>query len=178
MENIIYINNINSIFKNNIFNNKINMDPTKEIISSLKFIGKLQRGDKINTKFMYRQPDGILTRLSRTFINHDNRNNALLFVQRVISSSFEIINNYSKSDKESDKILCINIINDLKQARNGLDHLKDTYSEDLKFKCDMETLLQEIDAKFNDLHYVTNNFTNIELNNDSTNQFTTDSNIE
>ncbi len=48
------------------------MDATNEVISSLKFIGKLKKGDKINTKFMYTQPDGVWTRFSRTFINQDD----------------------------------------------------------------------------------------------------------
>lgn len=123
------------------------MESNKEVISSLKFIGKLQKGDKINTKFMYRQPDGVATRISRTLINHDNRHNALNFVQRTISNAFEIMSTYLKSDKQSDKTMCSHIAADLKFAKIGLEHLKDTYSEDLKFCCDMETLLQDIDSK-------------------------------
>lgn len=132
-----------------------NMEPTKEVISSLKFIGQLQKGDKINTKFMYRQPDGLMTRISRTLINHDNRHNALAFVQRTISCAFEVITSYLRSEKNSDITLCMNVVNDLKQAKIGLLHLKDTYSEDLKFRCDMETLLEDIDAKLGELKLTT-----------------------
>ena len=54
------------------------------IISRLKFIGKVQKGDKINVKYMFIQPDGIFTRISRSLINHDNRNNTLNFVCKLI----------------------------------------------------------------------------------------------
>jgi hypothetical protein len=127
------------------------MEPTKEVISNLKFIGQLQKGDKINTKFMYRQPDGITTRIYRTLINYDNRQNALMFVQRTIDNAFDVISNYLGSEKMTNKTLCINVVKDLKQARIGLLHLQDTYSEDLKFRCDMETLLEGIDAKLDEL---------------------------
>lgn len=123
------------------------MEPTKVVISNLKFIGQLQKGDKMNTKFMYRQPDGLVTRLSRTFINYDNRQNALTFIQQTTTAAFKVIVSLAKSDQLADRTMCINMMQDLKQARVGIMHLKDTYSEDLKFKCDMETLLQEIDAQ-------------------------------
>lgn len=125
----------------------VKMESTKEVISSLKFIGQLEKGDKINTKFMYRQPDGLRTRISRTFINYDNRYNTLSFVHRTINNAFEVLGNYERSNKPSDKAMCVHIVDDLKQAKIGLMHLKDTYSEDLKFKCDMDTLLQVIDSK-------------------------------
>ena len=94
------------------------MESGKEIISSLKFIGKLQKGDKINTKFMYRQPDGLPTRISRTFINQDNRHNTINFIQN---------------------------------SREGLVNLKETYACDLKFCCDMDTILQTIHSKLKEV---------------------------
>ena len=122
------------------------MDSTKEVISSLKFIGKLQKGDKINTKFMFRQQDGFFTKLSRTFINNDNRQNTLSFIQKIINSSLDVFMYYENSNKVSDKGMCINILEDLKQAKNGLQNLKHTYSDDLKFNCDIDTMIQIIDS--------------------------------
>ena len=120
------------------------MDTTKEVISSLKFIGQLQKGDKINTKFMFRQQDGFFTKISRTFINSDNRQNALTFIQRIINSSLDVFMYYENSTKVADKGMCINILDDLKQAKVGLENIKYTYSEDLKFKCDIDTMLQNM----------------------------------
>ena len=37
------------------------MECNKEIISSLKFIGRIQTGEKINVRFMFLQPSNIIT---------------------------------------------------------------------------------------------------------------------
>ena len=129
----------------------VKMDSNKEVISNLKFIGKLKKGDKINTKFMYVQPDGITTRISRTFINYDNRNNALHFVDKTVNDAIKLIELYSDSNKMLEKKMCRHLVDDLKASKVGLVNLKETYSEDLKFKCDMETILQSIDSKLSEM---------------------------
>ena len=123
------------------------MESDKEVISRLKFIGKIQKGEKINVKYMFVQPEGIATRISRTLINQDNRQNTLNFVRSTIYRVFEIIRSYSSSNTESKRHICIHIIKDLQQSTNGLVNLKDTYLSDIKFCCDIDTILQEINAK-------------------------------
>jgi hypothetical protein len=122
------------------------MELNKETISRLKFIGKIQIGDKVNLKSMYIQPDGLITQLLRS-INQDNRSKTLIFLQDTISKTFEILKCYENSTKNSDLIMCANIISDLKNSKNGLNNLKETYTLDIKFVCDLDTLLQTIDAK-------------------------------
>ena len=124
------------------------MDCNKETISRLKFIGKIQIGDKVNLKSMYIQPDGLVTQLLRS-INQDNRNKTLIFLQDTISKTFEILKCYEKSIKTSDQIMCSNLILDLKNSKMGINNLKETYTLDIKFVCDLDTLLQTIDAKLN-----------------------------
>ena len=41
----------------------------------------------------------------------------------------------------------MNIVNDLKSSKNGLQNLKETYNNDIKFMCDIDVLIQIIDAK-------------------------------
>ena len=65
------------------------MDINKETISRLKFIGKIQIGDKVNLRYMYIQPDGLLTQISRSLLQ-DNRNKTLSFLQDTINKTFEI----------------------------------------------------------------------------------------
>jgi hypothetical protein len=123
------------------------MESDKEVISRLKFIGKVQKGEKINVKYMFVQPKGLTTKISRTLISQDNRSNTLNFITETISRTFEILSIYLISQKESQKNICIHVINDLKQSKNGLINIKDTYLDDIKFTCDIDTLLQEIDSK-------------------------------
>ena len=126
------------------------MDINKETISRLKFIGKIQIGDKVNLRYMYIQPDGLLTQISRSLLQ-DNRNKTLSFLQDTINKTFEILKCYERTKKNSDKIMCLNLINDLKNSKNGLNNLKETYATDIKFICDLDTLLQTIDAKLTEL---------------------------
>jgi hypothetical protein len=125
------------------------MDNNKETISRLKFIGKIQIGEKVNLKYMYIQNDGIITQLSR-IIFQDNRSKTLTFLQDTINKSFEIIKCYQKSKKQSDKIMCTNLVEDLRNCKCGLVNLKETYTQDIKFCCDIDTLLQMIEAKLSE----------------------------
>ena len=125
------------------------MDNNKETISRVKFIGKIQIGEKVNLKYMYIQNDGIITQLSR-IIFQDNRSKTLTFLQDTINKSFEIIKCYQKSKKQSEKIMCANLVEDLKNSKLGLINLKETYTDDIKFCCDIDTLLQMIEAKLSE----------------------------
>jgi hypothetical protein len=138
------------------------MESDKEVISRLKFIGKIQKGEKINVKYMFVQPEGIATRISRTLINQCNRQNTLNFVRNTVKRSFEIVSTYMESKIDSQKHICAHIINDLKQSQKGISNIKSTYIDDLKVCCDLDTLLQEIDAFLSGLHVKENT----ELNNE------------
>ena len=149
-------NVIISVFKDTSKFNINSMESDKEVMSRLKFIGKVQKGEKINVKYMFVQPEGIATRISRTLINQDNRNNTLNFVRSTITRTFEIITSYSSSNKESHRHISLHIIKDLQQCKTGLLNLKDTYLSDIKFTCDIDTLLQEIDAKLCEIEPIEN----------------------
>jgi hypothetical protein len=122
------------------------MESHKEVISRLKFICKLQKGEKINVKFMYVQQEGMQTQFARMFFQ-DNRNKTLSFVLDTINKAFELILYFERSDKISERIMCGNLIDDLKKSKIGLANLKETYNTDVKFCCDIDTLIQMIDAK-------------------------------
>jgi len=136
------------------------MDTKQEVTSKLKFIGKLKKGEKINTKHMYVQPDGLGTSFSRTFLYQDNRGNALSLVQETISRAFELLTTYERSKVDSDKVHFDLLVADLRNATIGLANLKVTYIDDTKFCCDMDTLLEHIHAKL--VHFPTNKFTDVD----------------
>ena len=71
----------------------ISMENNEEIIARLKFISHIQKEEKINVRYVNRQPNNLLTKLSRTLLYRDNRMNALKFIKDVITRSFEIIEN-------------------------------------------------------------------------------------
>lgn len=128
----------------------MDINANKDLISKLKFIGKIQIGDKVSVKNMAIQPDGYFTQFSRSILQ-DNRNKTLVFLQDTFFKTFELLRCYEKSKKKSDKLICINIINDLKSSKNGLLNLKETYIDDIKFSCDIDVLIQIIDAKLSEI---------------------------
>lgn len=127
---------------------KINkMDTYQEIISRLKFIGKINKGEKINTKQLYVQPGGLLTTISRTFWYQDNRINAINFISETVKYSFDLLNNYDNSELIAQKELAKLLVNDLRKVIQGLEHLKCTYNIDTKFCCDIDTIIEDIKSK-------------------------------
>lgn len=127
------------------------MESTDEVISKIKMIGKINPDDKIAVKGMYIQKKGLLTTVSRTLINHDNRENTMTFLSSTIKKGFEILGTYhttyTTEKKGSDRIMFVNLLADMKNARIGLFNLKATYEGDIMFCCKLETLIQEMDAK-------------------------------
>lgn len=137
---------LNFVKEKNLY--KINrMDSYQEIISRLKFIGMIKKGEKINTKQMYVQQEGIATTISRTFWAQDNRINTINFIHETIKFSFELLNNYSRSENGPEQELAKHLVNDLRQVNHGLENLKHTYILDTKFCCDIDTLIEDIKAK-------------------------------
>lgn len=126
------------------------MNENKETISKLKFIGKIQIGEKIDIKNMYLEPDSIITQITRTVLQN-NRNKTLVFIHDTISKSFEILHCYQKSKKKSEQLMCVYLIEDLKNSKSGLNNIKKTYEKDAKFCCDIDTLLQMIEAKLSEI---------------------------
>ena len=123
-------------------------ETTDEIISRLKFIGLIQKDEKINVRNVNKQPNTFFTRISRTLISPDNRWNTLKFVRDVISRSFEII---EKTLSDGNTITTQGVVNDLVKARQGIANLKYTYSDDTKFCCDMDVTIQNIEIKIGNL---------------------------
>lgn len=122
-----------------------------EIIPRIKFIGKIQKGEKMNVKHMQVQPDSILTKISRSFIHTDTRSNTYTFVNYSIKKGFEILYQHLGSEKPFDRILCINLMNDLRNCKEGLQNIRETYIEDLMFCCKIDALIEETDARINDV---------------------------
>ena len=129
------------------------MDSSQETISRLKFIGRINKGEKINTRHIYTQPYGFVTSISRMFVYQDNRGNTLNFCHTTITRSFELLTSFDLSTKNSDKILYINLLKDLQQAISGLINLKHTYITDTKLCCDLDTLLECIKSNKHVMKY-------------------------
>jgi hypothetical protein len=127
------------------------MEFNDDTISKLKFIGKIQKGEKINVKHMFIQPEGLATRISRSFINLDSRGNTLSLVKATITQSFNILYSFLSNGTFSHRNICVHIIDDIKKSKEGIKNLKLTYSSDIMLCCQLDCVIQEIDAKIAEL---------------------------
>uniref|UniRef100_A0A6C0KV56 Uncharacterized protein n=1 Tax=viral metagenome TaxID=1070528 RepID=A0A6C0KV56_9ZZZZ len=133
------------------FKHTVTMDATtSDVLSKLKFIGKIQKGEKINVKYLYVQPSNWFTRLSRTFYMTDNRMNAYNFIETTIGRCFEIITVNKQTKTSTSFKLVENILADIKDAIIGIQNFKDTYSYDVMFCCKLDTLIDSIRFRIND----------------------------
>jgi len=122
-----------------------------DILSKLKFIGKIKKEEKICVKNMTVQQNNIFTKLSRSFIIVDSRENTLNFLSHTIKRSFELLSLHMTGKTLFDKSMTEHIMIDLENSKQGLSNLKSTYVNDLMFCCKIDTLIQEIDARLEEL---------------------------
>ncbi len=126
------------------------MDDTSEVISRLKFLAKINKGEKINTRHgshLSVQPDGILTSISRSFFNTDNRDNAITFIVHAFKRGFELMEKFASSMTTYDKAMTANLHHDIYNSLAGLENLKATYATDVMFCCKIDTIIQETVAR-------------------------------
>ena len=146
----IFLFGINHFKNIQVYNqtDPIAMENNEEVISRLKFIGHIEKEEKINIRQCSRQPNNIFTKLSRTLIYPDNRTNSLKFIKDVILRSFEIIENLIHNHYI---LTCKSMITDLVKAKQGMLNLKYTYNDDTKFCCDMDVLIEQVTSKITHL---------------------------
>lgn len=121
-----------------------------DIIPRIKFIGKIQKGEKMNVKHMQVLQDSLITKIIRSFVHTDTRANTFTFINTSIRKGFEILSMHLDNERQFDRTLCQNLITDLRQCKNGMQNVKDTYIEDLMFCCKMDALMEETDARIHD----------------------------
>ena len=127
------------------------MDVNDEVISRLKFINKINPGEKISVKGMYIQSDSWVPSIARSVFTHDSRETTMNFLNTAIKKGFDLLKmyheNFSKdASKTFDRTMFNNILSDLCLSKRGLNNLKKTYESDRMFCCKLDTLTQEIDA--------------------------------
>ena len=122
-----------------------------DIIPRIKFIGKIQKGEKMNVKHMQVHPDSIITKIMRSFVHTDTRANTFTFINASIKKGFDILSMHLDNDRQFDRTLCQNLVADLRQCKAGMQNVKDTYIEDLMFCCKMDALMEETEARIHDI---------------------------
>lgn len=128
-------------------------EKNKDTISRLKFIGTFLPGEKIDVKNMRIEGTTLFTPIKRLFMG-ESRDTTYLFINNTIERTYEIITVNCNSPNISDKLLCKNIINDLIRSVSGLKNIQKTYKEDKLFYCNVETIIEKIQAKLSEVKHV------------------------
>jgi len=126
-------------------------DSRQDVITKLKFLSRVAKGQKINVKDMTLQDESWVTSASRSIWNIDNRNNTMTFIQNTITTAFNMITLLLKSDTVGDRQICKTIVSDIVSSKNGIKNLKSTYTDDTYFCCGVDTYVQMIEAHMTDL---------------------------
>lgn len=117
----------------------------KDTITKLKFIGKIQAGEKINTKhYMAIVNNDWWTSVLRTFYNFESRGNTINFINDTIKNAISLIEQI-KATNDAEQTILSNIYKDLDQAIEGIENLKKTYSTDKIVVASLETLIENIE---------------------------------
>ena len=128
---------------------KTTFDRNKDIITNLKFIGTIQKGEKIDVKNSKIEENNLFTPLRRMLMG-ESRETTFQFINTTIDRSFEIINSYVFSEKLSEKKFVTNVVLDLYKTIAGLKNIQTTYSDDKNFYCKIEIILEDINSKLNE----------------------------
>lgn len=142
--------NHNFIFNNgtgpSLCQSSLKFESDNEVISNIKFIGKIKEGEKINIRGKaFIQSDSLYTKISRTLINPDNKENTYNFISSNIKQIFEVLYRYLPERENRAKSMIIgNILEDIKNAIGGIKNLVKTYEEYTLFVSRLETVIQDI----------------------------------
>lgn len=114
------------------------------VLSNLKLISLLKIYEKLNTKYEARiEPNTYWTQFLRTIFQNDDREKALLFLQKTIYDSESIIKNLICNSKDlHTDIYLKEIIEDYVLSQIGIQNLAETYKEDHHYVCQLKCLLR------------------------------------
>ena len=119
---------------------------SSEIISRLKFLQNVRSGDKIHTSKISRQPNGWMTSFTR-YIDGEDKTKTLRFLRKTLDDAFELFEMFRTSDKSHQVQVSQIMIKDMQAALVGVGNFKSTYAHDLKFMCDLTTLLESVQMR-------------------------------
>lgn len=140
------------------FSQKGEEKTVQDIISKLRFISKIQPGEKINIKERFvRDNSQIWQRIIRTIRNityedAESKDATLKFLEMVTDEAINLIVIYKSNDENSFNINVANlIISNLETAITGMESLINTYSQDRNFTTRVEALMGTLTLKLGTL---------------------------
>jgi hypothetical protein len=127
-----------------------------EIIARLKFLKNVKAGDKICTENCKIQPPGWYQGIERYMLG-ENKMMTLDFLKKVFNNAFQLQASYksghvcsplasrfTKISLPKQEEIASLLLKDIHEATIGVGFLQETYKHDIKFKCDLTTLCENV----------------------------------
>lgn len=119
------------------------------VVSKLKFISKIESGEKIDTQSLTIVPASFVTKLYRSlFSRGESRETTFNFINDIVSKAFTLLLHYKSSDScEYSKNRIDEILDSLDKTTRGLRNLIDTYHSDRMYTSRIDTLVNTMISK-------------------------------
>lgn len=117
------------------------MEKYDSILSGLKFLSKLKKGEKIMVKTMTIQQSDFMSSVYRSFTG-ETRQDTFDFVFELWSEAVKLILSETTSDEYKKILLC-----DLQESRKGTHSLLSTYETDRHFCSKLESLISTVEIQ-------------------------------
>lgn len=126
-----------------------NEDEYINTVSKLKFISKIEPGEKIDTQSLTIVSYSLATRFYRClFSRGESRETTFKFINEIVTKAFNLLYHYTSSDIDNENSTRINeIITSLEKSITGLKNLVETYYTDRMYTSRIDTLINSIVSK-------------------------------
>lgn len=124
----------------------------QDTISKLKFIAKIQKGEKVDVDALSIHQTSYLLSFIRTLFRNESRDKTITFIRTTYGESFEIIEDFSKNGDQFNNRVVSLLLETIQTSIKGLQNLIDTYHEDRMFVAKVETILETVVAKLEDFN--------------------------
>ena len=119
-----------------------------EILARLRFIGKTQKGQRINVSTMNHEDESMYTSTYRTLITRDeSREKSLRFFKETVEEALRIVQRRLISERDYDHRIAHTILYNIREAKKGIQEMirGETYRQDTMFVSKVEAYLVLLD---------------------------------
>ena len=134
---------------------------TDQILTNLKIISKIKKGEKMITNNMIMEIDNRYLQWVRRWWEQNSRISTIDFFNKILDRAFEIIDKtYDNKDKqnyyfnEENSRILQKFSLELSNARQGINNLKETYTDDETTKSQLDIMDEKINQRIEKIQKV------------------------
>ena len=117
----------------------------EDVFINLTLLSKIEVGDKlVNTSSKHMNIDTSYFQFITRWFKGSSRTNSIKFINQVLIKAFEYNDNLLEQKSEENAITLFRLTSDLKNALNGLNNLKQTYSLDKLIQAELDVMIDNI----------------------------------